>query len=335
MKQIAVIGAGSIGRRHVNNLLLLHPAATIYWLGNRGQLNTEPARQRVIFATDLQALLAQPLDYCIIASPASSHWQHVDALFAHNIPLLVEKPLAATLPQAMRIKELAAQKPEIPLAVGYCLRFLPALPMVRQQLQTGVLGKILRVDCHVAQYLPDWRPQQDYRQSVSAQAELGGGALLELSHELDYLAWLFGPLRLLHAHIQHSGLLEIDVEDQADLVLCSENETLIMLHQDLLQHKVQRRCIIHGVLGRLEWDLVSNQLNLLQKEQSQVIYQDPHYPSNNMYLDMLRCFESTLQRPHTDKAVLAQTSLARIEDAYDTIQLIAAAKTMSNLEITP
>jgi predicted dehydrogenase len=334
LKHIAVIGAGSIGRRHVNNLSLLHPDATIYWLGNRGQINTEHSWQGVIFPTDLNALLAQPLDYCIIASPASCHDQHFDILCAHDIPLLVEKPLAATLAQASKMRQLAAQKPSLPLAVGYCLRFLPALQQLQQHLQAGILGKILQVSCHVAQYLPDWRPQQDYRRSVSAQAALGGGALLELSHELDYLAKLFGPLRLLHAHLQHSGLLELDVEDQADLVLCSEDNTLIVLHQDFLQHNVQRRCVISGVFGRLEWDLVSNQVALVQGQQTQVLYQDAQYPSNTMYLDMLRCFESTLPQNNASSLSIEQTSLASIEDAYCTMQLIAAAKTMSNLEIT-
>ena len=75
------------------------------------------------------------------------------------------------------------------------------------------IGQILHVQVDCGSYLPDWRKGTDYRESVSAKAELGGGVLLELSHELDYIRWFFGEMISISANIQNSGTLGIDVED--------------------------------------------------------------------------------------------------------------------------
>ena len=77
---------------------------------------------------------------------------------------------------------------------AYNLRFLPSLQAYRERIQFGVIGKVLSVRCEIGQYLPSWRPGSDYRQAVSASRALGGGALLELSHEIDYLRWIFGEV---------------------------------------------------------------------------------------------------------------------------------------------
>ena len=103
--------------------------------------------------------------------------------------------------------------------VGYVLRFLPALHAIRQHLTDGLLGQVHTARVEVGQYLPDWRPGSDYRQGVSGQDKLGGGALLELSHEIDYATWLFGWPQSLQCSRARLSPLEIDVEDSAHVLL--------------------------------------------------------------------------------------------------------------------
>jgi predicted dehydrogenase len=327
MKHIAVIGAGSIGRRHIGNLRLLHTNAHIYWLGATGQIPCAQQLQDIYYPATFDELMSLPLDYCIVASPASSHQLHVAALLAHNIPVLVEKPLAATLAQGLQLQKLCQMSPQIPVAVAYCLRFLPALQLLKTQLANQVIGTVLHVNCHVAQHLPDWRPGTDYRQSVSARSALGGGVLLELSHELDYLYYLFGPLQLLHSRLQQSGLLDIDVEDQADLLLSASDTGTISLHLDFLQKTVQRRCVISGTDGRLEWDLVQNTIYMYQEKQQKLLFSDESYPRNQMYLAMLQQFELMVQQPEQQPA-----HLASIDDALSTLRLINKAKQQSQFK---
>ena len=78
--------------------------------------------------------------------------------------------------------------------VGYNLRCFPSLSRFRDLIHEDLFGKPLSVRCEIGQYLPDWRPTSDYRAGVSARSDLGGGALMELSHEIDYLSWIFGDV---------------------------------------------------------------------------------------------------------------------------------------------
>ena len=94
------------------------------------------------------------------------------------------------------------------------------------------MGEIISLEAHVGSYLPDWRPQKDYKESVSARAELGGGVLLELSHELDYIRWFFGGIDSVIAVLKNSNILGLDVEDGADLILKSSKGLHISLHLD-------------------------------------------------------------------------------------------------------
>ena len=80
------------------------------------------------------------------------------------------------------------------LMVGYNLRHMKSLSKFREILKKKIIGKILSVRSEVGQYLPSWRINSDYKKSVSAREELGGGVLLELSHDIDYLVWLFGKV---------------------------------------------------------------------------------------------------------------------------------------------
>lgn len=326
MKHIAVIGAGSIGRRHIDNLRLLHPKAQLYWLGATGQIPPQNQLAEVVYPTSIDELILLPVDYCVVASPSSAHLAHVQTLLARNIPLLVEKPLAATLSDGLQMQQLCLTAPQVPVAVAYCLRFLPALQLLKSTLDSGRLGKILHIDAHVAQYLPDWRPGKDYRQSVSARAALGGGVMLELSHELDYLYYLFGPLKLHFSLLQQSGLLELDVEDQADLLLSTASGANVSVHMDFLQKTVQRRCFISATEARLEWDLVENSIQLMTTTGRHVLYSEPNYQRNQMYLAMLKQFEQKILRPADPSA-----PLATVEDALSSLAIIEQARANQRL----
>lgn len=331
MKHIAVIGAGSIGRRHISNLRLLHPDAQLYWLGATGAIAEAEPGNHIVYPASFDELLSSQLDYCIVASPASSHLHFMRALLAKHIPVLVEKPLAASLADGQQMQQLCLAKSQTPVAVAYCLRFLPALQLLKTTLQNGDLGKVLHISCQVAQYLPDWRPGKDYRQSVSARAELGGGVLLELSHELDYLHYLFGPLHLHYSQLKHSGLLEINVEDQADLLMSTPSGATVSLHQDFLQKTVQRRCTISTTAARLEWDLVQNSIWLFTGSEQQLLFSEPEYQRNQMYLQMLTAFEQQIQQLGTTSA-----TLATVDEALCTLALIEQAKQQASIgPITP
>jgi predicted dehydrogenase len=104
--------------------------------------------------------------------------------------------------------------------VGYNLRFMKSLKKFREILKKNTIGKILSIRSEVGSYLPSWRPDSDYKKSVSAIKKLGGGVLLELSHDIDYLVWLFGNVKWVSSTIHRQSNLKIDTEDTAHITLC-------------------------------------------------------------------------------------------------------------------
>ena len=104
---------------------------------------------------------------------------------------MIEKPLADRL-EGTDALATEARDQHRKVQIAYNLRFHPGLLKLRDLIQTGELGRVFWVRAEAGQYLPDWRPSQDYRQSYTARRDLGGGILLDGSHEIDYLMWLLG-----------------------------------------------------------------------------------------------------------------------------------------------
>jgi predicted dehydrogenase len=285
--KIVLVGLGSIGKRHLANLLLLWPQAEVYVVSASGR---QLAQAELAGQTQLsleQAIAAQPL-FAVIASPAHLHLQHAAAFRDAGIAALIEKPLSH---QHQLATEFLRQQPSQPLySLGYCLRYLPSALVVKQLLTEQKLGPVYLVQAMVGQHLSQWRKQVDYRDSVSAKEAFGGGALLELSHELDYLLWLFGPLSVEFCRLQKRGELKLDVEERADLMLSGGNSLLCQLHLDFLQQVPQRRCVISGQQGRIEWDLLENSVCLINADGRQQLYHQPLWDKNQMYLLMLQDF---------------------------------------------
>lgn len=260
-----MVGLGSIGARHARLARTLLPDAEITVLRHRacGDLAGTGIDRCV---TSLDAALATQPEAAVIASPATHHLATALPLARAGVHLLVEKPLATDSAAARALPD-AARAAGAVLLTGYNLRFLPSLRRLRAEVVAGRVGRVLSVRAEIGQYLPGWRPGADYRESVSAQARLGGGVLLELSHELDYLRWLFGDVAWVSAVERRQGALEIDVADTALLTLGFAGGeggpgVVASLGMDFLRHDTTRRCTVIGDAGTLRWDALAGTVEL-------------------------------------------------------------------------
>lgn len=312
----AVIGMGSIAKRHLSNLRYLHPKSKIYSVSASGRNTELPENADAVISMD--KLLKEKPDYVIVASPASFHIKTANSLLLNGIPVLIEKPLADNIESCIELSLDVSSSQACIVYVGYCLRFLPSALVVKKFIDSGILGKIYNVESNVGQFLPSWRTDKNYRDSVSARKELGGGALLELSHELDYLLWLFGDLELQHSWLRTTDELGLDVEEIADLVLTTTSDIYISVHLDFIQKSTQRYSEFIGQKGRLVWDLMSNSVTFFHATGTETLYSEPQYNKNDMYIEMLKAFESV--------KMTAMTHLATIESASKVIKLIDDAK---------
>lgn len=318
MSYIAVVGLGSIGHRHLRNCRKLFPQHRLIAVSSSGRIPTETIEADVVLV-DLDHLQEYELDLVIIASPASFHHLHLAELSSElSCPILIEKPIADSAEHVREIERFSRQYPG-KIVVGYCLRFLPAAQKVKNIIACKQYGTVKRVNVKAHSYLPDWRPNKDYRHSVSAQKLLGGGALLELSHELDYLAWFFGSLSFKSAEVQHNSHLDIDVEDSAFVTLSGAQNEIIELSLSFAKQENLRFCIIECERADIYWDLLNNTITISANHTNEVIYGDNSYDRNNMYLDMVTCLYQQNETSENEK-------LASVASAVSTVTLIEKIK---------
>jgi predicted dehydrogenase len=266
INRILIVALGSIGTRHLRIARELFPEADIRVLRHQECLSI-PEYADGCFATIEQAVAFSP-QIAVIANPAPFHISVAQPLAEAGVHLLIEKPLSSSVDIGPQLIETCHKRGTV-LMVGYNLRFLPSLQHFRDLLLGNTIGRVLSVRCEIGQYLPSWRLDTDYRQSVSARYELGGGVLLELSHELDYLRWIFGEFDCVKASLSRQSTLEIDVEDTAHLILgfapADDKFQLIgTVNLDFIRHDTTRSCTAIGENGTLRWNGLTGVVELYE-----------------------------------------------------------------------
>lgn len=246
-----IAGLGSIGRRHLKNLLDLGMDDIVLYRTHRSTIKDD-AFSRFPVETSLEAALDHQPDGVIIANPTALHLDVAIPAARAGCSLLIEKPITHNLE---RIKELedALSLSGGQALVGFQFRFHPTLQCVARWLQQGEIGNPLAFHAQWGEYLPGWHPWEDYRQGYAARADLGGGVVRTLCHPLDYLRWMFGEVAALWAFTGKLSELEIAVEDTAEIGLRFENGAVGTLHLDYYRRPPVHRLDITGSLGAIEW----------------------------------------------------------------------------------
>ena len=186
-----IAGLGSIGRRHFRNLIALDERDIVLLRTRKATLpNDELAGYPV--ETDLtEALQKHKPDAVVVANPTSLHLDIAIPAAEAGCHILLEKPVSHSL-ERLDVLQKTAERMGSKILVGFQFRYHPTLNKARQLIQSSALSKILTVHAHWGEYLPQWHPWEDYRQSYAARAELGGGVIVTLTHPLDYLRYLPG-----------------------------------------------------------------------------------------------------------------------------------------------
>ena len=267
-RRILIVGLGSIGAQHLAVIQRLFPEAKTQILRQYETRSKNSLGITEISSLD-EAMRFLP-EIVVICNPASEHINTALKFVDSGANFFIEKPISHSTKEIVQLIS-ALEATNGVLLVGYNLRYLKSLQAFRKHLNEGLIGKPLSVRCEVGQYLPSWRPKKDYRDSVSAKRELGGGVLLELSHEIDYLRWIFGEVDWVRATLLRQSELEIDVEDTVHLTLGFENRTpnrqlTASLTMDLIRHDTTRSCTVIGDRGTLCWDGILGEVSLFQAE---------------------------------------------------------------------
>lgn len=256
-----VIGTGAIGQRHMRHLRELAPEGTFTFLRRDRSPREIDRTYAPRIATSLDEAMDHRPDLAIVASPSANHIDVLPRLIAADIPLYVEKPIVINLEEVTRVENaLAISDPTVPRLSGFNFRYLPSLEKLAALIAGGSLGNPVRAHLSAGQWLPDWRPGTDYRESYSAQRVLGGGVLFDLIHEIDLCRWWFGTPKDCRALIGRFSRLQMDVEDSCSALLGFCGGPLVSIGLDYVARQRLRRYEIVGDEGSAIWDLRERRL---------------------------------------------------------------------------
>lgn len=316
-----VVGCGSIGRRHARNLKslgILHLALC----------DTNPeALQRCqeelgaeCFEDYDQALRQFSPDFVLICTPPVCHVEEALAALRARAHVFIEKPLSHESGGIQTLIAEARRRDRI-VQIGYNMRFHPGIQILKELIDSGKIGRVMWLSVEAGQYLPDWRPWQNYRESYSAKNEKGGGIILDGSHEIDYICWLLGRPTEVTCRAEHLSSLEVDVEDSAWIYLTFPERRRAELHLDFVQRSYARTCKVVGETGTALWDFNVQEVRWFSSEQQawhQISYT---FEPNDMYLAEMVHFLASLG---------SETGpLVDLEQGRDVIRVVEAAKKSS------
>lgn len=302
--RVLVAGVGSIGRRHLRHLR------------ERREVTEIVAYRRAIVGDidgvrefdDIHDALDTNPDVAFITNPTHLHVETAIACARAKCDLFVEKPLSN---DCEGIDELCsvADKQELVTMVGCQLRFTPVLDRVSDLVTNTEMGSVLSFETYSGSYLPDWRPNQDYRDSYSADPDAGGGAVLDLIHELDYTYWLFGPFDEICGRVGRISSLDVKSEDVAVMTLGSDH-LLGSVHVDYCRPVPRRTLEVVFDEGVVTADLIEQTVTIERRDGSETESFD--YDRDDVFRRQLDYFlgavdrrESTCNDIHEGKEVLS------------------------------
>lgn len=322
-----VIGTGSIGKRHINNLSDLGYSCDAISLSGKAKIEDIPkvvnlvGLEEAIFGSEYQAV--------IIACETSKHVPLALRVAKSKKSLFIEKPLSDSLEGLLELTEHVS-KNKLIVEIGFTLRNHPSLQFVRQYLANEQLGKIHYSRAIVGHDLRRWRTKSDHRNGYSATRQGGGGVLLDLSHEVDLLYWLFGEVTEVSAMESYDDSLDIETESCVHAQLAFKTGQLAQVSLDYLRQDYTRQLEIVGSYGTLYWDFKTSKVIVAKTNGvlEQVYSIGTVYNRNDMFVAHTKLFAERvkgLKSPaisSLDDGIYVQKLLQAIRDSINTKQSI-------------
>ncbi len=316
--KVLVVGLGSIGRRHARNLRGLGISHLTAYRTRQGALRGDEDLEGMRIFRSLQEALEDRPDVVFVTNPTSLHLPVALECLQANSHLFIEKPISHELNGVDELLAAAEQR-KLLIGIGYDMRSNVAIRALKGVIEDGRLGRILSAQLEVGSYLPAWHPWEDYRMSYAARADLGGGVVLTLSHEIDLIRWLLGEVESVSAEMDHLSRLEVDVEDVAALLMRFRSGAIGTVYLDYLQRASHRRCRVVGEEGAVEWSEREGASTLSNGESTSVIGRESP-DSNAPFIEEIRDFLGAVARRSTP------SSVASGRDGERVLAVIAAAR---------
>ena len=312
-----VIGAGSIGSRHLKNASLLSEAGVYDINVNSAEILAKSIG--AIHFTSMEALCEWKPHAAIIATPHQSHVPVAEQLIRFGVDVLVEKPVSDRLSSAKRLQKLAKDLNR-KVYVVCNMRFHPGVELIKRYM--NVIGDPLFARAHYGNWLPAMRPGSDYRELYCANASQGGGVVLDAIHELDYLSCFFGEISTCVGLSKKLSELEIDVEDYAGILIEHESGVCSEIHVDYIQPCKRRGCEVIGTKGILIWESVGKnpekcKVKIFRSDQNQwkSLLDETELDGADMYYKLMETFIENIGQKETPKLLDISGAINQLDAA--------------------
>lgn len=295
--KILVVGYGSIGKRHVKNLLSLTKSEIIICT-KRKNLDISKKKNVKIFAS-LEKCLHEKPDIGFITNETAFHIPVTLKLAKQGIDLFIEKPLSNSIKDINELRSIVAKKKLI-VQMGCQFRFHKCIKKIHQLIQQKKIGKIISIQVENSSYLPDWHPYEDYTKGYAALNRLGGGIVLTQIHDLDYLYWFFGKPVSIFSITKKFSDLKLSVDDFSASTLEFKNNVVAQIHQQFFQGPPFMSCKIKGTNGVIYWDSNSNEVRLFNNRKKKwiTLLKLKNFQRNQMFEDEVRDFLKCVKNRH-------------------------------------
>jgi len=322
-KKFLIVGLGSIGRRHLRNLVALGEQDITLLRSHHATLPDDELAGFPV-ETDLCSALDLKPDAVIIANPTSLHLDVAIPAAEVGCYILLEKPISHSFERVDEL-ENALQRGGGNVLVGFQFRFHPTLQMAASMLAERAIGRVLSFRAQYNEYLPACHPWEDYRQGYAARADLGGGVILTFCHPLDYLRWLLGEVDSIWAFVDQLNDLELSAEDTAEIGLRFGSGAMGSLHLGYNQRPPAHRLEIVGTQGTLLWNNADGIIHIYRESQKtwEDIVPPDAFERNTMFLDEMRHFLAVVRGE--------ASPLCTLEDGKRALQLALDAHRASEL----
>lgn len=314
-KRVLVCGAGSIGRRHIANLLGLGAEVSV-WRA-RGDILAEIAHEFPVktFASLPNAIAGA--EAVVVATATDQHVAIAAEALKTGRALFIEKPLSHDWTGIDNLHRLA--KNAI-VEVGCQFRTHPNLIALSLLLGQPEYGRPLTYRLAMGQRLDAWRPTQNYEHGYSADSARGGGALFDLIHQIDIALWLFGPVVTVNAVLSKLGELNIQGDDVTNLLLTHSSGVTGHIQLDMASPVYRCEAEVMTSKALFRWSNVEGRLRHVSPECETIVDRVPDgFERNDLFLTHMVHFLKRL-----DNSTLPP--LCKFEDGVAALKVVIGAR---------
>ena len=296
--KILIIGFGSIAKRHINNLIHNINCEIIVYSRRKNIRFLD--HKKIMVLNSLEKCLLEKPDVALITNETVFHIPMAIRMAKSGLDLFIEKPLSNSTNGIKTLQKIVKQK-KLVTQMGCNLRFHKCIIKIRQLINQKKIGKVISIQSENGSYLPDWHPNEDYRKGYASDRQLGGGIILTMIHDIDYLYWIFGNPKSIFSVSGKFSDLDISAEDYCSSIIEFKNNITAELHLDFFQRPEFRGCKIKGTKGVIYWNSDKNEIRLFKNRKKvwEVVLALKKFQRNEMYIDeiihFLKCVKNRKQ----------------------------------------